>query len=130
MECLPEPSTNSSNANRLSATVGFKEGGGVALEMDESVARNVSAAILCFDDPSEVDDEMLNDAMGEMANVLAGMMKAKHGGHLSLQLPKVSTAPSAMRAEGNELPVAVRVDVSSGNIETFAHMKLVPPDAE
>lgn len=54
--------------------------GMIRLELSQATADRLSAAMLGFDDPSEIeDDDMRKDAIGEIVNVIAGKIKALRG---------------------------------------------------
>ncbi|WP_263419123.1 chemotaxis protein CheX [Terriglobus albidus] len=66
----------------LHAVVDFNgtPSGMIRLELSQATADRLSATMLGFDDPSEVDDiEMRNDAIGEIVNIIAGKVKALRG---------------------------------------------------
>lgn len=60
----------------------------VSLPLDAATAATATMFMLGED---EVDDDLVADAMGEFANVLAGMIKTEIGGGCSLSLPTVTS---------------------------------------
>ncbi|WP_263409921.1 chemotaxis protein CheX [Terriglobus tenax] len=79
----------------LHAVVDFNgsPSGMIRIELSQATADRLSAAMLGFDDPSEVDDEeMRNDAIGEIVNIIAGKVKALRGKtDAVMSMPVVST---------------------------------------
>ena len=60
--------------------------------LGEDCARTVSANMLCIDDPAEVSDEDLADAIGEIANMVMGSVKTRlqeEMPHLEISIPSV-----------------------------------------
>ena len=76
----------------LNVTVGLSGPpcGIVRLELNETTAHRLSAAMLCLDTPEESDDEMMRDAVGEIVNILAGRLKTIYGHESVLSMPVVS----------------------------------------
>lgn len=64
--------------------------GSVLVGMPAPVAATATATMFMLD-VDDVDDELIADAMGEFANVLAGQVKGAIGGGCSLSLPSVTT---------------------------------------
>lgn len=64
--------------------------GSILVGMPERTARQATATMFMLG-PDEVDDDLVIDAMGEFANVLAGMAKGAIGGGCQLSLPSVTT---------------------------------------
>lgn len=75
----------------------------VSLDLEDAVRATATMFML---DESEADEELVADAVGEFANVLAGMIKTEIGGGCSLSLPTV-TAGGGLRLT---VPGATPVD--------------------
>ncbi|MBB6147023.1 CheY-specific phosphatase CheX [Silvibacterium bohemicum] len=86
---------NSAMALDLSAMVRFEDGGqgAVIMELSSTLAQKLSSIMLCLDD-SETDDTLVQDAIGEIVNIIAGHYKAARGSSLRLSMPKVIFAPA------------------------------------
>jgi chemotaxis protein CheX len=80
--------------------------GAVVLTTGRSTAEELSRCLLAEHAPPVLDDEDVEDALGELANVVGGNVKAVLPGPSVLGLPQVGTAP------GPGLPAdTCRVDV-------------------
>jgi len=96
-----------------------------------SFARRITATFLGLQE-SEIDgDEMINDAMGEMANMLVGHMKSRISDR---GMPCVLTIPSVVR--GSHFSVEATTSTEghifsfvSGESRIFIHFLLKPGDA-
>ncbi|MGY1638412.1 chemotaxis protein CheX [Geodermatophilus sp. SYSU D00742] len=67
--------------------------GTVVLTCDRSTAEELAVAMLREHAPAVLDDEDVADALGELANVVGGNVKAVLPGPSVLGLPEVGTAP-------------------------------------
>ena len=79
-----------------------------------SFAKRVTATFLGLSSPGEADDEMINDAMGEMANMLVGHMKSRISDR---GMPCVLTIPSVVR--GSHFSVE-SISSTEGHVYSFA----------
>jgi chemotaxis protein CheX len=68
--------------------------GTVVLTCDRSTAEQLTRALLAEHAPAVLDDEDVADALGELANVVGGNVKAVLPGTSVLGLPEVGIAPS------------------------------------
>lgn len=80
------------------AFVGVASGfaGACSIHATVELARKLAAGLLCMDDPSEVSEEELKDAYGELANMICGGLKNRceaDGIHFALSLPVVMMMP-------------------------------------
>jgi hypothetical protein len=80
--------------------------GSVVLTTGRSTAEELSRALLRDSAPEVLEDEDVEDAFGEIANVVGGNVKAALPGPSGLSLPQVGEAPG-VRNPGDH----VRVDV-------------------
>ncbi len=103
--------------------------GAVTVELAVSLARRVAAALFAME-PAELGDGEVGDAVGELANMLGGNVKALMPGSCQLSLPAVVqgreyvltvahgrlTATAALSSEADSLRVSVyeRVDATVG----------------
>jgi chemotaxis protein CheX len=80
----------------VAGTVGFvgRLTGVVYVYTTLSFARRITATLLALPDTEIVEDEMINDAMGEIANMLVGHMKSRISDR---GMPCVLTIPSVVR---------------------------------
>jgi len=69
--------------------------GAVVLTCGRSTAEQLSRELLKEHAPSVLDDEDIEDGLGELANVVGGNVKAVLPGPSVLGLPEVGTAPQA-----------------------------------
>jgi chemotaxis protein CheX len=69
--------------------------GAVVLTCGRSTAEQLSRELLKEHAPSVLDDEDIEDGLGELANVVGGNVKAVLPGPSVLGLPEVGTAPPA-----------------------------------
>jgi chemotaxis protein CheX len=69
--------------------------GAVVLTTARSTAEQLARCLLAEHAPPVLDDEDVEDAMGELANVVGGNVKAVLPGPSVLGLPEVGTAPSS-----------------------------------
>jgi hypothetical protein len=70
--------------------------GRVVLTCGRDTAEQLTRALLREHAPAELDDEDVADALGELANVVGGNVKAVLPGPSALGLPEVGVAPSAV----------------------------------
>ena len=68
--------------------------GTVVLTCGSDTAEELARALLREHAPAELDDEDVDDALGELANVVGGNVKAVLPGPSVLGLPEVGVAPS------------------------------------
>lgn len=83
--------------------------GVVTVELEESVARALTAGMLAIPDGEEVGDSDLADAVGELVNMIGGNVKSLMPGPSALSLPSVAAGRSVFASDVVE---ACRVDVS------------------
>jgi chemotaxis protein CheX len=69
--------------------------GCVVLTCDRSTAEELARCLLAEHAPPVLDDEEIADALGELANVVGGNVKAVLPGPSALGLPEVGSAPEA-----------------------------------
>ncbi|MDP9392201.1 MAG: chemotaxis protein CheX [Actinomycetota bacterium] len=69
--------------------------GAVVLTTGRSTAEQLARCLLAEHAPPVLDDEDVEDALGELANVVGGNIKAVLPGPSVLGLPEVGTAPSS-----------------------------------
>ena len=69
--------------------------GTVVLTCSRSTAEELSRCLLAEHAPPVLDDEDIEDALGELANVVGGNVKAVLPGPSVLGLPEVGSAPAA-----------------------------------
>ena len=72
--------------------------GSVALTCAPATAEELTRVVLRAHPPEELDTEDVDDALGELANVLGGNVKSLLPGPSTLGLPVVGPAPSAATA--------------------------------
>jgi chemotaxis protein CheX len=90
------PMNFSSGEGHIASAVGFigKTTGVVYLYASNSFAKRMTGRLLGME-PAEIDgDEMVNDAMGEMANMVVGQLKSRLSDR---GMPCVLTIPSIIR---------------------------------
>lgn len=94
-----------------SATVSVSGGwqGVVTLELDEQVARQVTARMLAIPTPDEVLDVDVADGVGELVNMVGGSIKSLMPGPSALSLPSVAAGRAAFASDVREV---CRVDVA------------------
>ncbi len=68
--------------------------GSVVLTTGRSTAEDLTTALLGDEAPEQLDDEDVADALGELANVVGGNVKAALPGPSKLGLPQAGTAPA------------------------------------
>lgn len=87
-----------------SATVSVTGGwqGVVTLELDEVVARTVTARMLAIPSPDEVTDGDVADAVGELVNMVGGNIKSLMPGPSVLSLPSVAAGRAAFASDVRE----------------------------
>lgn len=98
-------------AGAWSATVSVTGGwqGVVTLELDEDVARKVTARMLAIPGPDEVNDGDVADAVGELVNMVGGNIKSLMRGPSTLSLPSVAAGRAAFASDVREV---CRVDLA------------------
>jgi chemotaxis protein CheX len=69
--------------------------GAVVLTCSRATAEELSRCLLKEHAPPVIDDEDVEDALGELANVVGGNVKAVLPGPSALGLPEVGSAPAA-----------------------------------
>ena len=120
------------NETHVAGVVGFigKLSGVVYVYTTQSFARLITATLLGLDNSEVEDAEMVNDAMGEMANMLVGQMKSRL---TDRGIPCVLTIPSVVR--GSHFSVEV-ISSTEGHVfsfeaegnRIFVHFLLKPMD--
>jgi len=105
MELPIEPSevTWSPDHDHLTATVCVDGSwnGGVSLDCSSSYACKLASQFLAMDPPDTVNDDV-RDALGELANMIGGNVKAAMGAGLRISVPMVVDGPEyALRICGS-----------------------------
>ena len=100
----------------VAGTVGFvgRLSGVVYVYTTLAFARRITATLLALPETEVTEDEMINDAMGEMANMLVGHMKSRIADR---GMPCVLTIPSVVR--GSHFSVEP-ISSTEGGVVTFA----------
>ena len=118
MNMLPAPleSGFGNGETHVAGAVGFvgRLSGMVYVFTTLSFARRITATFLGLEEAEVEGDEMINDAMGEMANMLVGHMKSRISDR---GMPCVLTIPSVVR--GSNFSVEATTS-SEGHIYSFA----------
>jgi chemotaxis protein CheX len=101
----------------IAGTVGFvgRLSGVVYVYTTLSFARRITATLLALPEAEVKEDEMINDAMGEMANMVVGHMKSRIADR---GISCVLTIPSVVR--GSHFSVEP-VSSTEGHVATFAN---------
>lgn len=88
----PCASTSTAGVPSLTTSVTISGGwnGSVSIVMSQTLARTVAAAMFAME-PDEVGDEEVNDAVGELANIIGGNVKGLIEDPCSLSLPMVAS---------------------------------------
>jgi CheY-specific phosphatase CheX len=74
-------------------TIGGGWSGAVTVELSSGLARQVASALFAME-PAEVTDAEVRDAVGELANMVGGNIKALMPGSCQLSLPAVANGRS------------------------------------
>jgi chemotaxis protein CheX len=100
----------------VAGTVGFigRLSGVVYVYTTLSFARRITGTLLAMPEAEVSEDEMINDAMGEMANMLVGHMKSRIADR---GMPCVLTIPSVVR--GSHFSVEA-ISSTEGHVASFA----------
>lgn len=118
MKMLPVPleAGFGNGETHVAGAVGFvgRLSGVVYVFTTISFARRVTATFLGLEETDVIEDEMINDAMGEMANMLVGNMKSRISDR---GMPCVLTIPSVVR--GSHFSVEA-ITSTEGHICSFA----------
>jgi chemotaxis protein CheX len=103
------------NETHVAGVVGFigKLSGVVYVYTTNSFAHRITSILLGLQDSEVEDGEMVNDAMGEMANMLVGQMKSRL---TDRGIPCVLTIPSVVR--GSHFNVEV-ITSTEGHVFSF-----------
>lgn len=90
---LQTAAVHQGEATMVRAEILFKGGwkGSVLLQIEPSLAREM-AAVMMQKEPADTADAEAMDAVGEIANMIAGNLKPLFPGQRSMSLPKVSQA--------------------------------------
>ncbi len=97
--------------------------GTVVLTTGRETAGDLTRALLAETAPDPLEDEDVADALGEMANVVGGNVKASLPGPSALSLPEVGTAPAVRNPED-----VCRIDVLwRGEPLTISVQGALPP---
>ena len=96
-----------------------------------SFARRITATLLGLQEAEIEGDEMINDAMGEMANMLVGQMKSRLSDR---GMPCVLTIPSVVRGSNFSVEATTSTEghifsFVSGENRIFIQVLLKPSDA-
>jgi chemotaxis protein CheX len=110
-----EPSFGNGETH-VAGTVGFvgRLTGVVYVYTTLSFARRITATLLALPEAEITEDEMINDAMGEMANMLVGHMKSRIADR---GMSCVLTIPSVVR--GSHFSVEP-ISSTTGHVASFA----------
>ncbi|MEM7248315.1 MAG: chemotaxis protein CheX, partial [Acidobacteriota bacterium] len=84
------------------ALVDLTQVGTLCLRFSPTLARR-SAAAMFDSDPAELAEDELCDALGELANVAGGAVKAAAAGDVALSLPRVTLGLAPRRAAETRL---------------------------
>jgi chemotaxis protein CheX len=118
MNMLPAPleSGFGNGETHIAGAVGFvgRLSGVVYVFTTVSFARRITSTLLGLPEAEVAQDEMINDAMGEMANMLVGHMKSRISDR---GMPCVLTIPSVVR--GSHFSVEA-ISSTEGHILSFA----------
>ena len=118
MDMLPAPleSGFGNGETHVAGAVGFvgRLSGMVYVFTTVSFARRITATFLGLQESEIEGDEMINDAMGEMANMVVGHMKSRISDR---GMPCVLTIPSVVR--GSHFSVEA-ISSTEGHIYSFA----------
>ena len=116
MQPVPLESGFGNGETHVAGAVGFvgRLSGVVYLFTTLSFGRQITATLLHLDPGEEVADEMINDAMGEMANMLVGHLKSRIADR---GMPCVLTIPSVVR--GSHFSVEA-ISSTEGHVAAFA----------
>ncbi len=93
--------------------------GCLGLCLGETCARTVAANMLCLDNPDEVSDGDLADAIGEVANMIMGSVKTRLQGDVSMleiSIPSVITG-QVLRSTLGEATIRERLMVKIDQFE-------------
>lgn len=83
--------------------------GVVTVELDEGVARRLTARMLAIPTVEEVQDSDVADAVGELVNMVGGNVKSLMPGPSALSLPSVAAGRAAFASDVRE---ASRLDLA------------------
>ncbi|MFT3837015.1 MAG: chemotaxis protein CheX [Myxococcaceae bacterium] len=81
----------------------------VGLASDEQGCKQLSAAMFSVP-PDQVDASMINDAMRELVNMTAGLVKSRLASDQALGLPKVVDGAARASAPSEERSVCLKAD--------------------
>jgi len=116
----------------ISGVIGLsgKAAGTVVINLSEEVALKAASAMLMME-MTEVDDDVI-DAVGEMANLIAGQAKAELEEYdLSVSLPSVITGKGhELRFPSNAKPIAVDFDTDFGPLRLEVGLEAMQTPAE
>ncbi|WP_182379545.1 chemotaxis protein CheX [Nocardioides sp. WS12] len=95
--------------------------GVVTLELDEAIAREVTARMLAIPSVHDVHDGDVADAVGELVNMVGGSIKSLMPGPSTLSLPSVAAGRAAFASDVREV---CRVDVAwhDGPVRVCVHV--------
>ena len=135
MNMLPaslEPGFGNGEAH-IAGAVGFvgRLSGVVYVFTTVSFARRITATLLGLQEAEIEGDEMINDAMGEMANMLVGQMKSQLSDR---GMPCVLTIPSVVRGSNFSVEATTSTEghifsFVSGENRIFIQVLLKPSEA-
>ncbi len=100
----------------LTGLIGLAGGlkGAVAIQGPSALGREIAAQMLCVDDPSELEDDDVRDAFGEVANMVAGGIKTRlegDGHSFGIAVPVVVLAPESIGVQYRLVSEMVTVNV-------------------
>jgi len=115
MQPVPVQAGFGNDETHVAGVVGFigKLSGVVYVYTTQSFARHITATLLGLKISEVEESEMVNDAMGEMANMLVGQMKSRL---TDRGIPCVLTIPSVVR--GSHFSVEV-ISSTEGHVFSF-----------
>lgn len=95
--------------------------GVVTIELDEAVARHLTARMLAIPSDDQVHDGDVADAVGELVNMVGGSIKSLMPGPSTLSLPSVAAGRAAFASDVREV---CRVDVAwrGGPVRVCVHV--------
>jgi chemotaxis protein CheX len=135
MQVLPAPlqAGLSNGETHIAGSVGFvgRLSGVVYVFTPVSFARRITATFLGLAQAADAEDEMINDAMGEMANMVVGHLKSRISDR---GMPCVLTIPSVVRGSHFSVEAMTSTEghtfsFASGEDRIFIQFLIKPSDA-
>ena len=133
MRPVPLESGFANGETHIAGAVGFvgRLSGVVYVFTTVSFARRITATLLGLEEAEIKEDEMINDAMGEMANMLVGHIKSRI---TDRGMPCVLTIPSVVRGSNFSVEATTSTEghifsFNTGQDRIFVQFLLKPSDA-